>query len=283
MFGFVEKAQLKMHSVNLTHAQNFVRNNFGDEESLHSALSRAVSILLTKLHLDAETPIGLLVERFPLEECDVIAEFLMKAARESTMSTTTLADYYSLDLLSGLFKSRTIEFRRPKLLPKTTHYRHSALHLINHYLSRTAENKKTETSDNTKTQTTSAIAAVEEIAQCVGLQLTSYGAGVALLSVQSGYSPAETASNLAVITLARDIQEAGENLDDMIRFSALGMEILKWMKELKDKNAVREEIWRNDATAVGKIMIPSAETFLWTEKILSGLTDGSERLANFQI
>lgn len=282
MFGFVEKAQLKMHSQNLTCAQNFGINNHGNTESLRSAISRAVSFLFTTLHLDADTPIGLLVEKIPLEECDVIADFLMKASEDSAKSATTLADYYSLDLLSGLFKCRIIEFRRPKLIPKTAHYRHGALHLINFYLSQSEQNEKTETSDNTNTQTHD-IAAVEQIAQYLGLRLTPYGAGVALLSVQSGYSSAETASHLAVVTLARDVQESGENLDAILRFSSLGMEILKWMKALKDKNAVREEIWRNDATAVGKIMIPSAETLPWIDKVLSDPVDGAERLANFQI
>jgi hypothetical protein len=281
MFGFAEKAQLKMHSANLTRAQNFRRDNHGSTELMRSAVYRAVSLLLTKLQLDANTSVDFLVERVPLEECDVIADFLMKASEESAKSVTTLADYYSLDLLCGLFRSRTIEFRRPKLTSKIAHYRYGALHLINFYLSQEVESKETKAPE-VRPQI-SDIAAVRQVAKYLGLQLTPYGVGLALVSVQSGYSSAETASHLAVLTLARDVQEAGTDLDARIRFYALGMAILKRMKELKDDNRMREEIWRNDSTTIGKIMIPSTETLPWINKVLSGSIDGAERVANFEI
>jgi hypothetical protein len=59
-------------------------------------------------------------------------------------------------------------------------------------------------------ETVSDITQVQEVLKELGYDMTPYGAGVALVSAGSGYSHAETASYLALATLALDAKE-GEN------------------------------------------------------------------------
>ncbi|MCF4097865.1 hypothetical protein [Maritalea mediterranea] len=120
---------------------------------------------------------------------------------------------------------------------------------------------------------------VERFTKHLGLDLTPYGAGVALLSTESGYSPAETASHFAVVTIARDMKAAMDDIEDMVSLVPRGYAILECLKDLKDKGFIREELWANDATAIGKIINPSSETEEWIERILSDPVVAKEAVA----
>lgn len=124
----------------------------------------------------------------------------------------------------------------------------------------------------------SSITDVEKMTNHLGLDLTPYGAGVALLSLESGYSPAETASQFALATIAHDMK----GLPDIVTvmdITARGYAILECLKEFKDKGLIRENIWANDATAIGKIINPSPETEEWIDKVLSDPVIAKERVA----
>lgn len=125
----------------------------------------------------------------------------------------------------------------------------------------------------------SRLSGVENLAKYLGVDITPYGAGVALLSLESGYSEAETASHFAVVTLARDVREAGFDIEKIMRFAPIAMATLECLKELKDRGLMREEIWQNDTTAIGKIAFPNPDTHSWIERILSDATVAHDRVA----
>nr|WP_321461173.1 hypothetical protein [uncultured Cohaesibacter sp.] len=113
---------------------------------------------------------------------------------------------------------------------------------------------------------------VKEILLELGYKLTDYGKSVVELSLGSGYSIYETASSILVASFARNIRTIMEYRTDprnFISFSLLGTEILKTLKVAKEQRLMREEIWVNDAGAIGKLMYPSPDTLKWAEMVLS--------------
>lgn len=122
------------------------------------------------------------------------------------------------------------------------------------------------------------IADVEKLTSHLGLDLTRYGAGVALLSLESDYSPAETASQLALATIAHDMKEQPD-VEKVMEISVRGYAVLECLKKFKDNGLMRESIWANDATAIAKIINPSPETEEWIDRVLSDPVVGRERVA----
>jgi|GEM_PF-2045238 len=116
-----------------------------------------------------------------------------------------------------------------------------------------------------------ALRLVRQLVTQLGNDLTDYGAGVALLSLESGYSVAETASHISVATFAHNVKRAADeaNLDATMTLLKVGMATLEMLKELKDDGLIRSEIWANDAQAIGKMMNPSKEALEWVDKVLA--------------
>lgn len=117
----------------------------------------------------------------------------------------------------------------------------------------------------------SALKRVQELVMQLGNDLTHYGSGVALLSLESGYSVAETASHISVATFARNVKRAANeaDLDATMMLLKIGMATLEILKELKDDGLIRPEIWANDAQAIRKMMNPSKEALEWADKALA--------------
>ena len=84
----------------------------------------------------------------------------------------------------------------------------------------------------------------------LGYEMAPDGIGVAMLSRMSGYSAVETASNISVLTLARDVNEAGRDIEKLSKLAVRAMTMLKVLKFYKDKGMMREESWKNDSAAV---------------------------------
>jgi hypothetical protein len=112
--------------------------------------------------------------------------------------------------------------------------------------------------------------------------LTPYGASVASLELQSGYSPAEVASHLALITMALDIKNVGLSTQ-LLWFVPHARALLDVLKSYRDKGLMREAIWKNDATAVYGISMVDNKQVQWIDKVLSDPIAGKERLANSRI
>lgn len=114
----------------------------------------------------------------------------------------------------------------------------------------------------------------------LGFTITPYGTGVAVLSIESGYSPAETASQLALATLAIDAREALSSAEDMARIFAHAMATLEVLKLLKDKGQISQELWKNDSTAMYKVTYPSQEQEEWIAAVLKDPVVSKKKVAN---
>ena len=84
----------------------------------------------------------------------------------------------------------------------------------------------------------------------LGYELTPEGVGMAAVNQVSGYNAVETASNISVLTLARDVAEAGRNIDELAKLAARAMAMLEVLKAYKDKGLMREDLWKNDSSAI---------------------------------
>ncbi|HSH97390.1 MAG: hypothetical protein ACAH07_08485 [Methylophilaceae bacterium] len=123
---------------------------------------------------------------------------------------------------------------------------------------------------------------IDEVAshlEVMGYELTAYGAGVALLEIESGYNVVEAASHIAFTTMALDIREAGDDIAKIISFLPHREALLKILKEYKDKGMMNPTQWENDAAAIFHISNVDQHQIPWIQKILSDPIAGKQRLA----
>lgn len=119
-----------------------------------------------------------------------------------------------------------------------------------------------------------------EALRTMGFQLSAYGVGTVVASNMSGYSPHETASMVALMTIARDVREAGSDIFVLMLIATHATEVIKMLHAFKTQGLMREEIWANDVNALKNIVYVEAQSAEWIEKVLSGdPIAGKERLA----
>jgi hypothetical protein len=111
----------------------------------------------------------------------------------------------------------------------------------------------------------------------LGYDLTPYGAGVSV--GLDGYSDAETASYFALATLARDVKDAGDNIEKLAAFLPHATAMLKILKEYKDAGLIREALWKNDTTAIWHVANVDKEQLSWIERVLSDPVISNDRVA----
>ncbi len=292
VFGLAEKAQLKMHSVNLTRAQNFGLQEKNATLKMTAAIHRAVESLFEKLELEKDTSLERLVDRLPINVSDSVADYLMVEADPLAKSAATLPYYYALDLLCGLFRSKVIEATQPKLGAQATNYRDSAFNLINHHLSQTTKDgrvfrsvggaetvaPKSESKSDTRSSSDD-LKRVESNMEQLGYAITPYGLAVGLLSLESNYSPAEVASHLGLATLALDAKEAEMDITKLIALLPHARAMVEILSEFKESGLMREEIYKNNSHAILKVVIPDKNQPIWIERVLSDPMVAKDRVA----
>ena len=114
----------------------------------------------------------------------------------------------------------------------------------------------------------------------MGYELTPYGMGVVFLELNSGYSLAETASHIALSTLARDVKEAGDDVQKLMMFVPHAISILEIIKGYRDQGIMHPTQWQNDANAIWHVGNIDEHQLEWVERILSDEVIGKERVAN---
>jgi hypothetical protein len=126
---------------------------------------------------------------------------------------------------------------------------------------------------------------VEGLVKQLGYRISDYGVALALLSLQSGYSPAETASQLVLGTIARDAKAARDNFDlkESLGIAAHVRAIVDFLTMYKDKGLIREELFRNDVNAMLKIAMLGPEASQWIDKVLGDPMLAKERVATSQV
>ncbi len=142
---------------------------------------------------------------------------------------------------------------------------------------------KNDTEANDNIGDTNPIDSVAKHLQVMGYDFTPYGASVALLEIQSGYNEVETASHVALTTLALDIKGAGTDIVKLASFIPHAHVLLEVLKKYKDQNMMNPTQWKNDANAVLRISSVDEHQEEWLGKILSDPIAGKERLATRRI
>jgi hypothetical protein len=123
---------------------------------------------------------------------------------------------------------------------------------------------------------------VDKILVQLGYDITPHGVGVALLSLESGYSAAETASHLALVTLARDCNST----NDIMILTALFEHAMATIKILSGYNSAgqfRDSEYKNDATAILKVATVDKDQKGWIDRVLSDPLIQKDRVATSRI
>jgi len=148
-----------------------------------------------------------------------------------------------------------------------------AKHINENYLQ---ESDEVNQSDFEKNE---AIELVEKHLKRMGYNLLPYGFGVAWISLESGYSPAETASHIAFTTMALDVKESKDDFRKLIALVDRAKNILLLLKEFKDSGEMHPAQWQNDSNALFHIVNIDKDQLDWVNTILADPISGKERLA----
>jgi hypothetical protein len=139
------------------------------------------------------------------------------------------------------------------------------------------------TTEKPQAEANNRIEGVEVHLRKMGYESTLYGAGLALFEMESGYNAVETASHIALTTLARDVREAGTNIIKLVSFLPQAMHLLAVLKDYKDQGMMHPTQWQNDANAIWHVVSVDEHQEEWIEKVLSDPIAGKKRLATKRI
>ncbi len=117
----------------------------------------------------------------------------------------------------------------------------------------------------------------------MGYDLTPLGESVAMLGLKSGYNDAETASHIALTTMALDLRIAGSDVRKVMSYYPHTMTLLETLKNYKDKGMMRDELWKNDSNALLRVSTIDLKQEAWIAQVLSDPIAGKERLATSPI
>ena len=114
----------------------------------------------------------------------------------------------------------------------------------------------------------------------MGYELTHYGNETALAELFSDYNEAETASHIALATMALDIKETELSVSKLMSFVPQVGVVLKILKYFKIKGMMRPALFKKDSNAFGQICTINEHQEGWINKVLGDPISGKERLAN---
>lgn len=120
---------------------------------------------------------------------------------------------------------------------------------------------------------------VEKLLKRLGFQLNEVGYAYAFMSLTSGYGYAETASQIALVTMARDVRQAMPDIVKVLKLLAHSRAIIDILKEMKDLGMFSEKAFLNDAAFFFKISIIDENQCTWISKLLEDPVLSNERLS----
>ena len=132
-------------------------------------------------------------------------------------------------------------------------------------------------------ETISSITQVQGLLKELGYDVTPYGASVALVSAGSGYSPAETASYLALASLALDAKEAENDVIKSMELLTHARSMVSVLVQYGDRGLMRQELCQNDGRAMIGVAMIDKEQLSWIEKVFSDPVVSKERVAKSRI
>jgi len=103
----------------------------------------------------------------------------------------------------------------------------------------------------------------------MGYDISDEGSGIAIELMKSGYNEVESASYIAMVTMALDIKNAGKDMELLTSFVPHAHALLDLLKKYRDENKMNEDVWKNNSKAIFKISYLDEHTKSWIEKILT--------------
>jgi hypothetical protein len=119
-----------------------------------------------------------------------------------------------------------------------------------------------------------------EVCKQLGYETTPYGVGVCLLSIESGYTPFEAASQIALGTLARDVRATGTNMLRLMAFLPHARAMIDIIHDYTDRGLLRNSLSENDINAMMRVVTVAPEQNAWIDRVLSDPIIAQERMAN---
>lgn len=113
------------------------------------------------------------------------------------------------------------------------------------------------------------LSAVENFLRQLGYDITPFGAGIALLSLENGYRHVETAMHLALVALAMDCRAAGFEIQKSMALVAHAKAMMDILSQYRDAGDVRDELFKNDVGAMLKVVMIDKDQSIWIDRVLS--------------
>jgi hypothetical protein len=123
----------------------------------------------------------------------------------------------------------------------------------------------------------------EDVLAPLGFKLRPYGVGVVIATTVSGYSVHEAVSLVALVTLAREADEADHDPIRLMGLMMFGSLVTRELAAIAKKGLIRPEVWRHDLEALLGVCQVDAQQEKWIKKVLSDPIAGKERLADVTI
>ena len=117
----------------------------------------------------------------------------------------------------------------------------------------------------------------------LGYKISEYGVAAAFLNLESGYSHCETASYLALATLALDAKDAGLDVRKFMHMAGHARAMVDVLSEFKTAGLMREELFKNDARALLGVAIPDKGQADWISRVLTDPVVAKDRVATSRI
>lgn len=134
------------------------------------------------------------------------------------------------------------------------------------------------------TITLSDIRQVEGFLRKLGYNLLpEAGLAFAFLSLKSDYSEAETASQIALLTFARDVQECGNDIMRLMQLLAHARAMIDILSEMKAKGFISEQTFQNDGNALIHLAMVDEHQQEWINRVLYDPRAPKDRLAESRI
>ena len=121
----------------------------------------------------------------------------------------------------------------------------------------------------------------EKYSKQIGYELTPEGLALAMTSQLSGYNAVEAASYISLLTLARDVDEAWPHIDKLAELTTRVTTMLHVLKYYKDNRMMREDLWKNDSSAMWGVVALGEGSRGWLDAVLTDDIRDRGRLANF--
>lgn len=113
----------------------------------------------------------------------------------------------------------------------------------------------------------------------MGYDLSHLGIGIAALDQFHNRNSIETASYIALITLAQNVRNAGNDMEILATLAVHGRVLIDVLAYYKEQGLMHPLQWQNDATAVFRVAFLSEDQEKWLDAVLADPVCGHLEMA----